>query len=153
MGTAGQTPPRGRGSGLRALAAPVVCVLALYSLGADPVASPAPPTTTSTATTLKAAAAKFRIEVSVIQTGHSRFVRGTDRLSNHYDARAVDISAVDGTPVSASNAAALDPALAVLGSDASLRPDELGSPWPHLGHFPGAFSDADHLGHLHLGWR
>ena len=35
---------------------------------------------------------------------------------------------------------------------ASIRPDELGSPWPELGRFPGAFTDEDHMGHLHLGW-
>ncbi|MDQ4068782.1 MAG: lytic murein transglycosylase [Actinomycetota bacterium] len=93
------------------------------------------------------------IVVSVIKTGHSQFVRATDRVSNHHHARAVDITSVDGTAVSASNQAALGLAVAFLTADASLRPDELGSPWPDLAQFPGAFSDADHAGHLHLGWR
>ena len=102
---------------------------------------------------LAAAVEEHRIVVSVIKTGHSQFVRGTDRVSNHYHARAVDISSVDGMAVSASNQGALGLAVAFLTADASLRPDEFGSPWPDLASFPGAFSDADHSGHLHLGWR
>ena len=102
---------------------------------------------------LAAALAEHRIEVSVIKTGHAQFVRGTDRISNHYLGRGVDISSVDGVPVSTSNQAALGLAVAFLTADPSLRPDELGSPWPDLAQFPGAFSDEDHTGHLHLGWR
>jgi hypothetical protein len=101
---------------------------------------------------LAAAVAEHRIEVTVIKTGHSQFVRGTDRVSNHYHGRGVDIS-IDGVPVSASNQAALRLAVAFLTAEGSLRPDELGSPWPDLAPFPGACSDADHSGHLHLGWR
>jgi hypothetical protein len=102
---------------------------------------------------LAAAVAEHRIEVTVVRTGHSQFVRGTDRESNHYHGRGVDISSIDGAPVSTSNQAALRLAVGFLTADASLRPDELGSPWPELAQFPGAFSDADHAGHLHLGWR
>ncbi|HEX2041499.1 MAG TPA: lytic murein transglycosylase, partial [Acidimicrobiales bacterium] len=102
---------------------------------------------------LAAAAATHRISVSVIKTGHSQFVAGTDRISNHFHGRGVDITAVDGAPVSPSNDSALDLALAILTAAPSLRPDELGSPWPGLSEFPGAFSDAAHQDHLHLGWR
>jgi hypothetical protein len=102
---------------------------------------------------LAAAAAKHRIEVSVIKTGHAQLVRGTDRVSNHYHGRGVDIASVDGMAVSDANSAALGLALALLSADPALRPDELGSPWPELEQFAGAFSDADHAGHLHLGWR
>ena len=102
---------------------------------------------------LAAAVADHRVEVTVIKTGHSQFVRGTDRVSNHYHGRGVDISSIDGVPVSVSNQAALRLAVAFLTAEGSLRPDELGSPWPELAQFPGAFSDADHAGHLHLGWR
>jgi hypothetical protein len=52
-----------------------------------------------------------RLTVSVIKTGHSQFVKGTVRVSNHYVGRAVDIVAVDGADVTAANDAAL--ALAV----------------------------------------
>ena len=102
---------------------------------------------------LAAASAGHRIAVSVIGTGHSRFVEGTDRVSNHFYGRAVDIYAVDGVGVSASNDAALELALAVMITAPDLRPDEFGSPWTELGAFPGAFSDASQGDHLHLGWR
>jgi hypothetical protein len=102
---------------------------------------------------LAAAAATHRIAVSVIKTGHSQHVAGTDRVSNHYHGRGVDIYAVDGADVSAANDAALDLALALLTSERDLRPDELGSPWPELARFPGAFSDEGHRGHLHIAWR
>ena len=101
---------------------------------------------------LAASASKHRIAVSVIRTGHDQFVRGTERVSNHYLGRGVDIVEVDGMAVSASNDAALDLALLILTSDAALRPGEFGSPWPELAQFPGGFADDDHRGHLHLGW-
>ncbi|HEX2274534.1 MAG TPA: lytic murein transglycosylase, partial [Acidimicrobiales bacterium] len=102
---------------------------------------------------LAAMVANHRISVSVIKTGHSQFVAGTDRISNHFHGRGIDITAVDGAPVNASNDRALDLALAILTAAPSLRPDEFGSPWPGLSEFPGAFTDAAHQGHLHLGWR
>jgi hypothetical protein len=102
---------------------------------------------------LGAVAANHRITVSTIKTGHSEFVSGTDRVSNHFYGRAVDIAAVDGAAVTASNDAAIDLALAILTADPAIRPDELGSPWPELAAFRGAFSDADHQDHLHVGWR
>jgi hypothetical protein len=102
---------------------------------------------------LAAIAAHHRITVGVIRTGHSEFVHGTTRVSNHFSGRAVDITTVDGAPVTASNDAALDLALAVLTADPAIRPSEFGSPWAELGSFPGAFSDGDHQDHLHVGWR
>ncbi|MGH9222293.1 MAG: lytic murein transglycosylase [Acidimicrobiales bacterium] len=102
---------------------------------------------------LAAASARHRLTVSVIRTGHSVFVKGTDRVSNHFYGRGIDISAVDGQPVSHTNNAALEVALAVLTTALDFRPDEFGSPWPDLGAFPGTFADADHTDHLHLGWR
>lgn len=102
---------------------------------------------------LAAAAATHRIAVSVIKTGHSMFVAGTDRISNHYYGRGVDVYAVDGVDVSSANDAALDLALALLTSGPDLRPEEFGSPWSELSRFPGAFSDAGHQGHLHIAWR
>jgi membrane-bound lytic murein transglycosylase B len=101
---------------------------------------------------LAAAASTHRLTVSVIKTGHSMYVSGTNRVSNHYVGRAVDISAVDGVDVTASNAAALDLSLAILTSTSSIRPDEFGSPWLQLSGFPGAFTDDDHQDHLHVGW-
>jgi hypothetical protein len=102
---------------------------------------------------LGAAALEHRLVISVIKTGHSTFVKGTDRISNHTVGRAVDISAVDSVDVTATNYSALDLALAVLTSGPSVRPDEFGSPWLELNSFAGAFSDDDHSDHLHLGWN
>lgn len=101
---------------------------------------------------LAAVSATHRITLSVLETGHAQFVKGTDRVSNHYHGRAVDITEVDGSPVSPSNGAALELVLALLTGDPSLRPDELGSPWPEMSQFAGAFTDGDHQDHLHLGW-
>ena len=47
-------------------------------------------------------------------------------------------SKIDGVPVSTSNHAALRLAVAFLTPDGSLRPDELGSPWPGTGPVPGS---------------
>jgi len=83
-------------------------------------------------------------------SGHSYFVKGTTRVSNHTRGRAVDIAVVDGVAVSARNAGALEAARAVLSLPAALRPDEVGSPWSLSA--PGTFSDSMHQNHIHLGW-
>jgi len=71
-------------------------------------------------------------------------------VSNHYYGRALDIGSVDGKPVNAANGAARELALALASLDPSIRPSEIGSPWP----LPGAayFSDGDHQDHLHVGF-
>ena len=102
---------------------------------------------------LAALVVNHRISVSVFKTGHSKYVAGTNRVSNHYSGRAVDIYAVDGVDVSASAEAARAIAEQSLGSAPPLRPDEFGSPWPDLERYPGAFSDSSHAQHLHAGWR
>jgi hypothetical protein len=101
---------------------------------------------------LAATAVQYRLVVTVVKTGHSQFVKGTNRVSNHFYARAVDISAVNSVDVSATNYAALDLALSILTSASSLRPSELGSPWLELSAFSGAFTDGDHADHLHIGF-
>jgi hypothetical protein len=106
---------------------------------------------------LNAITANHLLTVSVIKTGHSKYVAGTDRISNHYacdgcPGRAADITAVDGADVTSSNDAAHGLAESVLGASPPLRPDELGSPWSDLTAFPGAFTDEDHQTHLHLGY-
>jgi len=45
-------------------------------------------------------AVRHAIRLSCLRTGHSRFVKGTTRVSNHAVWRAVDIGMVDGRPVS-----------------------------------------------------
>ena len=44
-------------------------------------------------------AERHTIRLSCLRTGHSRFVKGTTRVSNHTVWRAVDIDMVDGRPV------------------------------------------------------
>lgn len=97
------------------------------------------------------AAAHHQIAVSTLKSGHSQFVNGTDRVSNHWYGRAADIAAVDGdavTPGSAAARAFAEEAIA-LGQG---RPDEIGLPWSDLTGAPGVFSDADHQNHVHAGW-
>lgn len=88
--------------------------------------------------------------VGPFRTGHSYYVKGTRRASNHSFGRAVDIISVDGAPVSLSNSAALRATETILFLPEPIRPDEVGSPW----RLPlsGSFTDADHRGHIHVGW-
>ncbi|CAN5652170.1 hypothetical protein BH20ACT21_BH20ACT21_25750 [soil metagenome] len=86
--------------------------------------------------------------VGPFATGHSLYVEGTDRISNHAYGRAVDIPIVDGAAVSPSNESARAAAQSLLSLDEPLRPDELGSPWALAS--PGAFTDSSHQDHLHV---
>jgi hypothetical protein len=85
-------------------------------------------------------------------TGHSYYVAGTNRPSNHVFGRAVDIGTIDGETVSPANGAGREAVLALASLPAPLRPDELGSPFVELSGLPGLFSDDDHQDHLHLGY-
>jgi hypothetical protein len=99
---------------------------------------------------LVAIAKRHRIRVSCIWTGHSRYVAGTRRVSNHTVWRAVDVDQVDGHPVSRSNAAARSLALWIGRGRAGVRPSEVGSPWD-FARRPW-FTDPGHQGHLHVGF-
>ena len=101
-------------------------------------------------TLLVAAAARQPIRVSCVRTGHSWFVKGTRRVSNHSVWRAVDLDRVAGLPVSYANAEARRLTLWIGRGQAGVQPSEVGSPWP-LGGRPW-FSDAGHQGHLHIGF-
>ncbi|HWC41613.1 MAG TPA: hypothetical protein VHK02_06480 [Actinomycetota bacterium] len=101
-------------------------------------------------TVLVAAAAQYRIRVSCLRTGHSWYVRGTRRVSNHSVWRGVDVDQVDGHPVSPANAAARRLALWIGRGRAGVQPSEVGSPW-RFGGRPW-FTDAGHQGHLHIGF-
>jgi hypothetical protein len=85
-------------------------------------------------------------------SGHSYYVAGTNRPSNHAFGRAVDIGTINGELVSPANGAARQAALVLASLPAPLRPDEIGSPFPDLSSLPGLFSDADHQDHVHLGF-
>jgi hypothetical protein len=97
-------------------------------------------------------AQSYTVSVSVIKTGHGTYVHGTDRVSNHIFGRAVDIFAFNGEPVSPRSSTARAVTAWLATGQGPLHPDELGSPFPEFNDLPGAFSDADHQDHLHIGW-
>jgi hypothetical protein len=99
---------------------------------------------------LNAAADQQPIRVSCLRSGHSWYVKGTLRVSNHSVWRAVDVDQVDGHPVSPSNPAARRLALWIGRGRAGVQPSEVGSPW-QFGGRPW-FTDAGHQGHLHVGF-
>ena len=99
---------------------------------------------------LLVAAAQYRIRVSCLRTGHSWYVKGTHRVSNHSVWRAVDLDRVGGRPVSPANPAARRLASWVGRGRAGVQPSEVGSPW----RFEARpwFTDGGHQGHLHVGF-
>jgi hypothetical protein len=96
------------------------------------------------------AAGQYRIRVSCMRSGHSWFVKGTRRVSNHSVWRGADIDQVDGRPVNLSNVAARRLALWIGRGRAGVQPSEVGSPWPFGGR--PWFTDRGHQGHLHVGF-
>ena len=83
-------------------------------------------------------------------TGHSTYVAGTNRISNHAGGRAVDIGTVDRQIVNSGNPAARALAVAILALPAPLRPDEIESPFAGLPCGPvRCIRVADHV---HLGY-
>jgi hypothetical protein len=99
---------------------------------------------------LVAAADRHRIRVSCLRTGHSWYVKGTRRVSNHSVWRGVDVDRVGGRPVSPANTAARELALWIGRGRAGVQPSEVGSPWVFGGR--PWFTDAGHQGHLHVGF-
>lgn len=99
------------------------------------------------------AAQRHQIAVSVLKTGHSQYVAGTDRVSNHFMGRAADIYAIDGQDVAPSCdvCRAFANEVVALGTG---RPDEMGLPWADMVGAGGwnVFADLSHQAHVHLGW-
>jgi hypothetical protein len=95
-------------------------------------------------------AERHAIRLSCLRTGHSRFVKGTTRVSNHTVWRAVDIDRVDGQPVSPHSRAARALVEWLDGLQGPLRPAEIGSPFD-LGRRP-YFTDEGHKEHIHVGY-
>jgi hypothetical protein len=93
---------------------------------------------------------RWTIRVSCAHTGHSRYVKGTQRVSNHAVWRAVDIDQIDGQPVSPGNGTARAVVTWLDGLEGPLRPSEIGSPFD-LGHRP-YFTDEGHQNHVHIGY-
>ena len=95
-------------------------------------------------------AERHTIRLSCLRTGHSRFVKGTTRVSNHTVWRAVDIDMVNGQPVARTSKVSRSLVVWLDGLEGPLRPSEIGSPFI-LGHRP-YFSDESHQGHVHVGY-
>jgi hypothetical protein len=93
---------------------------------------------------------RHTIRLSCLHTGHSHFVKGTRRVSNHTVWRALDIDRVDGQPVSPRSRAARAVVGWLDGLRGPLRPSEIGSPFD-LGRRP-YFTDEGHQGHIHVGY-
>ncbi|MBO9534070.1 MAG: C40 family peptidase [Solirubrobacteraceae bacterium] len=89
------------------------------------------------------------LRISCMRSDHSKFTAGGS-ISNHWHGRGIDIAAVDGRPVNASNHAAREVAERLAKLDTSIRPTEIGTPWPLAG--PGYFTDGAHQDHLHVGF-
>jgi hypothetical protein len=74
-------------------------------------------------------AQRHRIVVTIVRTGHAKFVAGTHKISNHWYGRAATISAVDGESVRHSSDAAATLWGELQSAPAAIRPVEIGAPW------------------------
>ncbi|MFI7585528.1 hypothetical protein ACIB24_00465 [Spongisporangium articulatum] len=91
---------------------------------------------------------EHELSVLDLHTGHPHNVFATDRVSNHTQGRAVDIWAIDGTPVVQAPRALLSEVMRTAGE---LGATEVGGPFDYNGAGPGYFTDAVHLDHIHVG--
>ena len=96
-------------------------------------------------------AQRHGVVVTVIKTGHARYVAGTHKESNHWYGRAAMISEVDGQPVSAGSQAAAALWKELLTAPKALRPDEIGAPWSSQAN-PRWFTGPDEKTTLHVGF-
>ncbi|HWM08876.1 MAG TPA: NlpC/P60 family protein [Solirubrobacteraceae bacterium] len=90
------------------------------------------------------------ITVSCMCSDHSKFTSGGS-ISNHHYGRGLDIAAVDGVPVNASNFDAREIAMELQEFDPAIQPNEIGTPWAISGN--GYFTDSGHQDHLHVGFK
>ena len=79
---------------------------------------------------------------------HTIVLGDAESVVDPVHAQAVDIVAVDGQPVGPANVAARDLITEVAALDPSVRPNEIGTPWPI--ESPGFFTDPAQAGRLHL---
>ncbi|MDP8969060.1 MAG: lytic transglycosylase domain-containing protein [Actinomycetota bacterium] len=100
---------------------------------------------------LAAATQRHAFSVSVFKTGHTKYVAGTTRVSNHWCGQAADVFMVDGQLVSPLSAASRAMAEWLQAVQASSGFSEVGTPWADLAG-DGFFSNAAHQDHLHIGF-
>ncbi|MGW2321885.1 hypothetical protein [Streptomyces sp. NPDC001680] len=108
---------------------------------------------TSVAGAMLALARTYRLEVSVVRSGHPLDVFGTSRPSDHPRGRAFDVWRIDGHAV-------VDPATSrglierFMRDAAAAGSYNVGGPVLLSGGGPGQFfSDATHHDHVHIGFR
>ena len=92
--------------------------------------------------------------VSVLDSALANHTIGLGQIeavSDPAHVQAVDIVSVDGQPVGPNNFAARDLVTEIAALDPSMRPDEIGTPWPI--HSQGFFSDAGAANRLHLAFE
>jgi len=93
---------------------------------------------------------RWHLRISCIHTGHSTYVAGTTRTSNHTVWRAIDIDQINHQPVSP-NAPTTKALISWLDHlQGPLRPQEIGSPLP-INH-PPFFTNPAHQDHIHIGY-
>lgn len=95
------------------------------------------------------AAARRRLSVAVVRSGHPRHVWATSRPSAHSSGAAVDIYAVDGRPVIAQRAPGT-PAYELAAELYERGAYQLGSPWVFGVGGVRSFTDPVHQDHIHL---
>jgi hypothetical protein len=89
--------------------------------------------------------------VALLTNAVSHHTIGIGQMESIVDpvhAESIDVVSVDGQPVSPSNVAARDLITEIAALDPSIRPNEIGTPWPIQSQ--GFFTDAVHQGRLHL---
>jgi hypothetical protein len=93
---------------------------------------------------------RYRLDVSVVRSGHPLYVFGTGRLSDHPQGRAFDTWRIDGHPV-------VDPGTpralvtGYMRAAAATGAYNVGGPYL-LGSAPQYFSDRTHHDHVHAGF-
>jgi hypothetical protein len=96
-------------------------------------------------------AERHHIVVTIIKTGHARYVTGTHKVSNHWYGRAATISEVDGRAVAPGSAAAAALWDQLQAAPRAFRPDEIGAPWSVPGNSRW-FSGPDEQAEIHVGF-
>jgi hypothetical protein len=96
-------------------------------------------------------AQRHRVVVTIIRTGHARYVAGTHKESNHWYGRAATIGEVDGEAVSRGSRAAAALWHELQSAPRALRPDEIGAPWSNPAD-PRLFTGPDEQATLHVGF-
>jgi len=96
-------------------------------------------------------AQRHSIVVTIIRTGHAKYVSGTHKISNHWYGRAATISQVDGEPIRPSSHAAATLWDELQSAPAAIRPVEIGAPWANPDN-PRWFTGPDEKKTIHVGF-